>query len=251
MAISRYAVSSGMSSPRTAQWWRRYGVESRRPLHCLLFLLPAVAVHELGAWWGATGGTLIAPTMIQWLLGWFGIVGSWVPAVVLVFSMLVWLRIRRDRWRVRGWVLVAMAVESVLMAAPLLVLVAVYRPDPAAPLAADGLAQVVRALGAGIYEELVFRFLLISGLVWLLGEVLGLRGAYTTWVAAALAAVLFSLCHFEPVGMDAFTWGAFWYRLVAGAYLGVVFVGRGFGVAAGCHGAFNVVLVGAFGHALA
>jgi len=58
-----------------------------------------------------------------------------------------------------------------------------------------------------------------------------------------VAGLLFAMCHFAPIGSDAFRWTSFWFRFVAGIYLGLVYVGRGIGSAAGAHAVFNVELV--------
>lgn len=234
-------------APRySGRWWRRYQRETRRPLQCLLFLLPLVLVYELGVFRTTSGnGTrweLLAPASIREVFGWLGLAGVWVPGLVLIGTLLVWHRLARDRWRVRLWVLPGMLVESLLLAVPLLVLTALFPQSPEA-VSAHLSARLVRALGAGIYEELVFRLLVISGLVWLAVEIAHTPHRAAVWVAVGLSAALFSRCHFEPMGGEPFTWNAFWFRLVAGVYLAVVFVGRGLGVSGGCHAVYNVLLV--------
>jgi hypothetical protein len=56
------------------------------------------------------------------------------------------------------------------------------------------------------------------------------------------AATLFAWCHYQPVGLDVFAWSTFLVRLAAGAYLTLVFIWRGLGIAVGCHAAFNLFL---------
>jgi len=234
------------ASSRSRRLRRRYLRETRRPTHCLWFLLVLAGLHEALVLWVVQGSDpgreLLAQRLIQSLLGWFGFVGSWVPGVVLVAVLLIWHRVKRDRWRVRWWVLPAMVGESLVLAVPLLVLSALFAVGQG--LGGAGLrAELVRALGAGIYEELVFRLLLISGLAWLLTELVQLRHPMSLWVAVVLAALLFALCHFEPIGWEVFAWKPFAFRVAAGGYLSVIFVGRGLGVSSGCHVAYNLVLV--------
>jgi hypothetical protein len=185
---------------------------------------------------------LLAHGMIQGLLAWFGLIGAWVPGSALIVVLLVWHIRRRDRWRVRVWVLPTMLAESLLLAIPLLVISGLFAPAPPAG-AATVRAQLLIALGAGVYEELVFRLLLISALAWLVARLAHTHNLATVAVAVALAAAAFALCHFAPIGADPFRWRTFWFKLIAGTYLGVIFLGRGLGIAAGAHAAYNVLLV--------
>lgn len=218
--------------------WRRYAREARRPLNALALLLPLVVLYEATGWLtaraDANAHSLWAPTAIQDLLAWFGLVGFWVPPVVFVAALLVWHRRRRDRWRLHAWVFPAMAGESLVLAVPLWVLSALFAtPAP---------AHVVAALGAAVYEEFVFRFLLLAGLTWLLAEIGHFQRPAALGAAVVLAAVLFALCHFQPVGAEAFAWKPFLFRTVAGVYLSAIFLGRGLGLAGGCHAVFNLLL---------
>lgn len=221
--------------------------EIRRPLHCLLFIAPLVLLYELGALaTGASGSPargLLAHSAISGLLVWFGLSGAWVPPVAFLAAMLVWQRVARDPWRIQSWVFTGMAGESLVLMLPLAVLSGFFSSPRAVGFGAGLLAQLSSALGAGAYEELVFRLLLVSGLRWFLVRMFRLWRPLATGGAIALAAIGFALCHFEPIGADGFTWRSFWFRTAGGVYLGVVFAGRGLGVATGCHVAHNVLRV--------
>ncbi len=237
---------AALLTPQMRRRWERYAVESRRPLVSLAFLLPLVLLYEYAAAGvlraGGPGRELLVHNRIHGVLSWFGIVGVWVPVVVLVASLLVWHGLRRERWRVRPNVLPIMVGESAVLTVPLLVLSALFHPAlPGAGV--EVRAQLVRALGAGIYEELVFRLLLIGALMWLATEILRLRGASARWSAVAASAVVFSLAHLAPIGAEPFLWETFGFRLAAGLYLAIVFTGRGLGIASGCHVAYNLLLV--------
>jgi hypothetical protein len=228
-----------LTSPRWRGRWRRYARDTRRPLQSLVFLIPLVLVYEIGTRHGAGArhlpGDLLAYGVIENLLGWFGLVGSWLPPLVLVTSLLIWHRRSRARWRV-GWsALPVMIGESLVLAIPLLALSALFEAPPR--------GRWLDALGAGVYEELVFRLLLISGLMWLLVEVFWLRRPQALWLAGALSVLVFALCHFAPLGSEALAWKPFWFKVVAGLYLAVLFLERGLGISSGCHAAYNILLM--------
>ena len=231
---------------RVGTVWTEYRDATRQPLYCLLLLLPLVGAYELGALllrpaiWPEK--QLVAYRLIQALLDWFGAGGIWLPGVVLLATLAAWHVISRHPWRIHTWVLAGMVVESLLLTVPLFVLnrVMLQAGDLAG---ADWRSQFVLALGAGVYEELVFRLYLITGLMLLAVKVFHLPQRVAAVAAIAVAATLFAACHFPPLGSTTYTLKTFAMLVAAGAYLSIVFVGRGLGVATGCHAAYNLILL--------
>ena len=226
---------------------RQYDQASQQPLYCLLFLLPVVATHEFGmlllrpSLWPER--QLVAFSLIQRLLSWIGASGSWLPAAVLLLTLLIWHLLRRHPWRIYGWVFPLMILESLLLTVPLFAMGQVMmqaNTAPAVPVL-NMREQIVLALGAGIYEELVFRLYLIGGLLHLLKNGLRLPKKISNSVAIALSALLFAGCHFSPIGGEPFAWQHFLMLVLAGAYLALIFLRRGLGVVTGCHVAFNLI----------
>ena len=102
--------------------------------------------------------------------------------------------------------------------------------------------QLALSVGAGLYEELVFRVLLVGGLALLLkGLMESSTGAYV--LAAVVGAALFSLAHYVgPLG-DPFALPSFAFRFLFGLALNALFLARGFGVAAWTHALYDVMVV--------
>lgn len=234
-----------LSSPA---FWARYLAQSRRPLTSLLFLLPLLAFYEIGTLLlhsGLPQQRLLAHNLIVAAFGWIGVSGFWLPGVLLIAALLISHRLRRERWRVPPEVLPLMLVESVVLVLPLLamnmvlLIAAVGGPGSA-------VGRVVVSMGAAVYEELVFRYFLVGGLIWLATRVWKFRWQQAAWVVVPLAALMFAQCHFEPVGGERYATLPYLLRFLAGIYLGIVFIGRGLGVTTGCHAAYNLLrLVGA------
>jgi hypothetical protein len=107
---------------------------------------------------------------------------------------------------------------------------------------ADVGAKVTSAIGAGIYEELLFRFILISLLLLIFEKLVGGKQLVYTFLAIAISAILFSAFHYLG-GREAFMLDSFAYRFYAGVILGVLFVVRGIGVAAYTHAIYNLLLI--------
>lgn len=85
--------------------------------------------------------------------------------------------------------------------------------------------SVVISLGAGVYEELVFRLGIMAGGTVLLTRA-GVDRFWAVPVALAVSAGLFSAAHHVgPLG-DPFGWNVFTYRALAGVIFGLIFYYR-------------------------
>jgi membrane protease YdiL (CAAX protease family) len=105
----------------------------------------------------------------------------------------------------------------------------------------------VTGVGAGIYEELVFRLILICALMVLFQDVIGLSHQNAVVLAIMISAALFS-AHHHIVWIDGhlgrgapFHWTEFGFRTIAGVYFAVLFAIRGFGIAAGTHAFYDII----------
>jgi len=114
---------------------------------------------------------------------------------------------------------------------------------PAEPVASiSALQKIALSLGAGLYEELFFRVILVSLLVWLFNFFFQRQWA-SNLAAVVLAAFLFSLAHYTGSLGDAFTMGSFLFRFLFGLALNGIYVLRGFGMAAWTHALYDIMLV--------
>jgi membrane protease YdiL (CAAX protease family) len=102
-------------------------------------------------------------------------------------------------------------------------------------------AMFVLSVGAGIYEELVFRLAAFTVLNLLLLDVLGMRRFWAHLLIVAASSLLFASYHY--LGDEAFHWRTFAFRTLAGAYFGLIFVLRGYGITAGTHAAYDLLIV--------
>jgi len=111
------------------------------------------------------------------------------------------------------------------------------------------LANIVTGIGAGIYEELVFRLIMICILMLLLQDILGLSHINSIVLSVLISASLFSAHHHidfisgQPNAIDPFNWTRFAFRTIAGIYFAVLFAIRGFGITAGTHAFYNIIAV--------
>ena len=102
--------------------------------------------------------------------------------------------------------------------------------------------QLMISLGAGIYEELLFRVLLVTALIGVATRLFRWRGTRVRVFAVVSAALIFSAFHYigpygEPLALGSFT-----YRMVAGLLFSGLYLLRGFGITAWTHALYDVFL---------
>lgn len=232
-----------------------YYHRSQRPLQALILLLPLLLFYELGTLYFATNPAtgearyILARSLLAHVLDTFGAAGSYLPGLLVVVVLLAWHVAKRDPLEFDWRLYLAMAAESVALAIPLLMFALLWGRQSAAelqavaagPEAMSWQAQIVFGIGAGVYEELVFRLMAITLLHLLLADLIGLRPNSAAAVAVGCSAVLFSAYHFNAE--NPFRWMKFVFYALAGAYLGVLFVLRGFGIVVATHAFYDIFYV--------
>jgi membrane protease YdiL (CAAX protease family) len=273
-----------------------YLERTSRPIYAIIFLLPFIVFYEVGTILINTDVLnqsqvqVAAFVYLQDLLESLGFGGklAWVAPPLAVVVILIALQITSGKqWRFWFGDILPMAVECVLLAVPLIVLIlflnSLNGPEgsvsrvggseiqaqieslPVCYSVADGslsspsagfdgveptqplLANIVTGIGAGIYEELVFRLILICLLMLLFQDVLRLTQKQSIVLSVLISAALFSTYHHidllsgRPNATDPFNLIKFAFRTIAGIYFAVLFAIRGFGITAGTHAFYNII----------
>lgn len=105
------------------------------------------------------------------------------------------------------------------------------------------LQKLALSLGAGLYEELFFRVILVTLFIWIFDKVFNNKRWASVIAAVTLSALLFSAVHYTGSMGDFFTLDSFFYRFVFGLILNGLYVWRGFGVAAWTHALYDVLVI--------
>ncbi len=230
---------------------------SRRPLEILFFLLPFIAFYEyelvraLSSPDGlVTNGAHLAILRLIDALGFDALgrqaVALSLPGYLLIAIFMVWQCVTRARWVVDLSVVARMFVESAALALPLLVFGALVARTVPVAAAVDGfeslplVARIAVSVGAGLYEELLFRMALIAALLGVLCDVLNLERMTATIIAICLSALAFAAYHPLHSAGGVFMPQRFIFFLGAGLYFGILFVSRGFGIAAATHALYDI-----------
>lgn len=228
-----------------------YFERSVQPLHVLAFLMPFLICYELGLLGIIGGGDgLEAHRVLVRFFDLFGAVGLHLPSAVIVAMLLIQHAVSRERWRIQITVLLRMLLESAILTIPLILLVMVVDPSGGRVLAdisrdADDLTRrIMLAFGAGLYEEFLFRFIMITIVHFLLADTLQIKKSTSTTIAVILSALAFAMHHDQVRMLD----GSLNVRLglfyvLAGAYFGVLFLLRGFGIAVGSHVLYDLLVL--------
>jgi membrane protease YdiL (CAAX protease family) len=220
----------------------------------LLFLLPLLAAYEIGiVWIGGTQADALrsgADSWLHWAVEAFGLQQLYAIPLVIALVFLVWSLLRLDdRPEDPTGVCLGMAIESLGFGLGLWALSRTIGPLldvlfgglQMPPSGVDAATQIVTFVGAGIYEELLFRLVLFSSLVALLRWLQAPR-LVSLPVAAILSALLFAAAHHAGPYGEPFDEYTFIFRAVAGLYFAVVFYSRGFGIAVGAHALYDVLV---------
>lgn len=209
---------------------------------------------------------------------------AWVAPPLLVIAILLGLQVAsRKRWHFVGNDIFPMGAECIVLAVPLLVL-SLFLNSPSVPqgdvnpMAAASIqvqtqavgqaecevpmlagprvgsgqerllmADIVTGIGAGIYEELVFRLILICLFMMLFQDALRLSHKNAVILSVLISAALFSAHHHivylngEFGRIADFNWTKFSFRTIAGVYFSFLFAIRGFGITAGTHAFYNII----------
>lgn len=223
-----------------------------RPLHVLVFIAPFLLCYELGLLGiiGDGADALEAHRMLVRFFNLFGMVGLHLPSIALVLYLLIQHVLSRDSWKLQASVLLRMIAESAFLTGPLIILVMVLNPGSSGALvqslaiAPTSVERLMLAFGAGLYEEMLFRLVLITLVHFLLSDTLGLRSSKAAIIAVVLSAIAFAWHHDQIFRLDgSLNLSLAVFYLLAGLYFGVLYLKRGFGIVVGVHLLYDLLVL--------
>lgn len=172
-----------------------------------------------------------------------------LAGVVGVFALA--LSVLKRKQHFNGKVFLPVIAESILYAltmGSLIVLLMTkvlgFSPSLTVGLPEQGLlTRLVMSLGAGVYEESVFRLGLLGGSIAAFEKLLGMSRWAAVLGAFVFSSAVFSFAHYLPPTGDAFTFGSFTFRLLAGIVFGVLYRVRGLAVAVYTHAFYDIFVL--------
>lgn len=186
---------------------------------------------------------------IKWL---FAFMGRDIVSITLIFAALVGLVIiYRERHRLSSLKLsyfFTMLIEAsvyafvlgLLITSVIAGLLQMMQTTPVEGLSTG--QQLALSLGAGLYEELFFRVILVSILLFIFKK-LFTKKYIAFGMAMIIAAAIFSFVHYIGAYGDPFTIGSFLFRFLFGLALNAIYIWRGFGIAAWTHAIYDLIVI--------
>lgn len=203
---------------------------------------------------------------LRQILGSLDIKQTHAAMVMLLGLVLAMVLLRRGGIRLKGSYLPIMAVEAALYGLLLAVFSSVYSTisffvleDPAlpgkalfaaaplftaAPLSGGLVQNIALFLGAGLFEEFIFRVVLLWGLLLVFRP--WLPGYLATAAAIGVAAGLFSAAHYIGPMAYPLELSTFVFRFLAGLWFTGLYSFRGFSIAAYSHAFYDIIVYGFF-----
>ncbi|CAN5191651.1 CPBP family glutamic-type intramembrane protease [soil metagenome] len=232
-----------------------YYAATRHPWACLVFLVPLLAAYEFGVLWLGGPNAIAyrngADAWLRWGLERYGFgqvfaAPALIVGIFLVRSFLGW----KDRPTNLFAVTFGMLVESLVFAILLWMISRNFLllldqagvnllQLPPAPSAAG---PIITYVGAGIYEEVIFRLGLFSIAAFLLQMLLFPKPFAYTLAAVAAALVFAGAHHIGPYGESPIKPEVFLFRVCAGLFFTALYVFRGFGIAVGAHAGYDILV---------
>ncbi|MBA2661956.1 MAG: CPBP family intramembrane metalloprotease [Bradymonadaceae bacterium] len=233
---------------------RGYFDQSRDLFTSLVLVLPLFVLYQLGVMMtgGIRNGVDFMTDALWWASG--ASLTNYLLAnvlILLVFGVLLFVLRKKGSFhpRIWPWVVAESTLYAFFFGGVVIGLMQALGLDVLLSSGAGGVGELsglnawVLSIGAGLYEELVFRLFMMGGLFWLGVRLLG-------WprLAAALAALLISSLAFSAVHHlgslgEPFVLGTFMFRFVAGILLAAIFYLRGFAVAVYTHAIYDVIVL--------
>jgi len=167
--------------------------------------------------------------------------GITVNAVVLVL-LLVAVALLARRRQLRLNLILPMMLESTAWAVVLVgIAVLIFRrlSNIALNIGSAGpgvLLKVIDSVGAGVYEEILFRLLLTSILYFVGMKFFGERSGVVATFAVTVSALVFAVCHVTAPGLVLF------FYFVLGVFFSGLYTWRGLGVAVYTHIIYDIIV---------
>jgi len=210
-----------------------------------LFML---LLYEILIIWGNTADTIIRNAPEAWLrtfLNLLGISHYYISFTMLTVALVAVPLFYSKEVQIRKAVFIGIILESVFwgLVSGLLINLVIARLFMAAgSMTGSLLGDLGLAIGAGLFEELLFRVILTSALISICLKVIRIKWL-SMIVAVLVASLLFSAAHYIGSAGDTFQLYSFLFRFLAGLWFTTLYSIRGFAVVCLTHAFYDIFII--------
>jgi hypothetical protein len=222
---------------------------SKSPLLSFIAVIPLVLIYE-GVMFirfqsdseGIRNGADILIKRLLSEIGFYGIEAG-IVLFLIVFIMVKWLHnIHFDESDINYGAVPLMIGEGLIYALVIFYILIQLDISYTHVNRADHALNIAYSCGAGVYEELVFRAVLMYGLYLMLRTFNNIE--WLSWTSAILISTgIFVSLHYIGEFRYPFEWHTFMVRFAVSLLLSLIFLFRGFAVAAYTHAFYNLSLI--------
>lgn len=226
-------------------------LNSSKSLHYSLILtLPALAIYEVGIlilfknsfFELRNSGEVLIRSLFESL----GLTNPYVISGILlcVFAIVMIRGYKIEKKPgIHADYIVYMLVESMLWGSLIYIALQLFTQLPLQVIALEQkIANINLAIGAGIFEELIFRLVVIGALLVILERGINLSPRFAVPIAIFFAAIVFAAFH---LFMEVYSFPIFSQRVVGGILLGCLYYMRGYGISVYAHIIYNFLILAA------
>ena len=228
---------------------KSYYHRSKSLANSFLFILPLLVTYEVGI---AIQGSCVKNTadiIVKTSLALLGKNGSLIfNSLVIIFLFASVFYIEKE-YRLSPVIFIPMFMESAVYALFMgyglgfIVYKVLFPYALSLHFSKDMWMGIILSVGAGVYEEIVFRLLLITLLYFTLTTLLKIYKPIGAIISIITAALIFTFMHYVGSLSDSFTYTNFTFRFLSGIVLSAIFLFRGLGVVVYTHVIYDVLTV--------
>ena len=223
---------------------------TRSPLYSFLFTLPLFIIYEIGLLLSTSEDLSYlrngADALMRTMLSVFGITGLfWIGGIFLVGFLTIYFlqKYSWDEYEIKSRYFLSMVLESTIWSYLLFIFMSNMHILLMVTNGHRVIQNVTLAIGAGIYEEMLFRVVLIFLFNYIFALVFKCNNYLKLGISIVFASVFFSLFHFIGEFSDYFSFNIFMIRFLAGIALGILYYFRGFGITAWTHSLYDLIVL--------
>ena len=223
-----------------------YFSQSKSPFYSFIITLPLFIIYELGIFFFFNSEISYvkngADVLIEKFISSIGLDAYYIGTSIffLVFLYVAYKqRSTYNTYKINGKYFSFIFLESIFYALFLVFIMKnIYLMQG---LTSNTIFNFILSIGAGIYEELIFRVLMIFIISKTLSFIFKLKGLVVISLSIIISSILFSAFHF--LGNELYTLDAFLIRSLAGIYLSLIYLIRGFGIVALTHAFYDLFVI--------